>query len=147
MAPNPPPAPTRAPRNAAEPLGSAAIVDQYWVSAEKLHATAGSVNEAIKKKKPLKIENFADHYNPATDIYRANLDKIGLLGELARDVVKAYELLAMARGDTRDAVKNQFNDEGEINPEGTDVENLWLAPAKKAEDLAKRLEAYEPPDD
>ena len=124
-----------------------AFAAELFDSAKKLRATAGSVDKAIEEKKPLKIENFADHYNPTTDIYRANLDKIGLLGELARDVVKAYEHLAMARGDTREAVKNYFNDEGEINPEGTNIELLWLAPAKKAEDLAKRLEAYEPPDD
>ena len=105
------------------------------------------MEKAIKEKVPLKIENLRDHYNPVTDIYQANLDKIGLFGELARDVVKVYEHLAVARGDTREAVKKYFNDEGELNPMGTNVELLWLAPAKKAEDLAKRLEAYEPPDD
>ena len=82
-----------------------AFAAELFDSAKKLRATAGSVGKAIEEKKPLKIENFADHYNPATDIYRANLDKIGLLGELARDVVKVYEHLAVARGDTREQMR------------------------------------------
>ena len=114
-------------------------------SAEKLRATAGSVEKAIKEKAPLKIENLRDHYNPVTDIYQANLDKIGLFGELARDVVEVYEHLAVARGDNKEVVK-LFNDAGLIDPAEIDIEFLWLAPAKKAEDLARRLEAFEPPD-
>jgi hypothetical protein len=124
-----------------------AFAAELLICAKKLRATAGSVEKAIKEKEPLKIENFRDHYNPVTDIYQANLDKIGLFGELARDVVKVYSHLAVARGDNREAVKKYFSDEGELNPMGINVELFWLVPAKKAEDLARRLEAYEPPDD
>ena len=115
-------------------------------SAKKLRATAGSVDEAIKNREYLKIENFRDHYNPVTDIYQANLDKIGLFGELARDVVEVYEHLAVARGDTKEAVK-RFNDDGLLDPTGIDAELHWLAAAKKADSLARRLEAYNPPND
>ena len=122
-----------------------AFAAELFESAKKLRSTAGSVDLAIKNKEPLKIENFRDHYNPVTDIYQANLGKIGLFGELARDVVVVYEDLAIARGDTRVAEKQYFNSAGLLDPTGTNVELLWLAPAKKAEAVAQRLETYDPP--
>ena len=102
-----------------------ALAAELIDSAKKLRATAGSVENAVKKQEYLKLEDFKDHYYPVTDIYRANLDKIGLFGELARDVVEVYEHLSVARGDTQEAAKT----------------------LKNAEDLARRLEAYDPPED
>ena len=102
-----------------------ALAAELIDSAKKLRATAGSVENAVKKPEYLKLEDFKDHYYPVTDIYRANLDKIGLFGELARDVVEVYEHLSVARGDTKGAAKT----------------------LKNAEDLARRLEAYDPPED
>ncbi len=123
-----------------------AFAAELLICAKKLRTTAGSVEKAIEKKEPLKIENLRDHYDPVTQIYEANLDKIGLFGELARDVVEVYEDIAIARGDTKEGVK-YFDDAGLLDPEGIDVELFWRASARKAKNLAQRLEAYKPTDD
>ena len=122
-----------------------ALAAELTTSAGNCALAAARVTRSAKAKEDLTAEHFIMMERPVSAIYEANLDKIGLLAELASEVVRIYETLSKLRL-YADAMQDVLKTGGPIDAAGFDVEGTWNVPSRAAKNLARRLDAYEPPD-
>ena len=122
-----------------------ALSAELTVSAKRLRTTVRFVTEAAKEQESLTVDYWKVLNRPVFDVYEANLDKVGLLGELASEVVSTYSTLEIARR-YDDRLEEVSEDGSLVDATTINVERRWGDDATKAAELARRLEAYEPPD-
>lgn len=122
-----------------------ALAAELTASYENCVSAAARIQDLQKDKKPITDFDIAMTERPVSAIYEANLNKIGLLAELASDVVSTYEELSRVQFNTDQTVKILKPDKT-LSSDIFDVDRHWLTPGKKAQALARRLDVYEPPD-
>ena len=122
-----------------------ALAAELTTSATNCVSAASHITTKARENQLLTESDFLIMKRPVCAIYEANLNKIGLLGDISRDVVKIYEVLSRAKFYT-DEVQERLKTVRTTNSVGIDVDGIWNNPAKLAIALAKRLDAYEPPD-
>ena len=122
-----------------------ALAAELTASAINCEVAAAVVTDKIKGKKSLTTLEFIPLPRPVTSIYEANLDKIGLLGNMTREVVKTYEQFSRTRFYT-DSMQEVLKTSAPLVAAQVNVDGHWSTPATEAHDLSRRLDAYEPPD-
>ena len=133
-------------RNTARALAGA-FAAELRAGATILRGNTKIANKEVKKGEKLTAALLRVIRPAPVELFRAQLPSIALIGELASETITLYEQIQTLHRFDEDLLR-QIELDG-IAREWVDdfPEKRWGNYASKADALAERLEAYEPPDD
>lgn len=133
-------------RKAARDLARA-FAAELRAGSKNFRSMAAVVRNLGKKGKKYDLGVMRTRRAAPVELFRAQLPKIGLLGALASETVEVYESFRMINQFDDDLLRGLEAGQTPMDAATFDVKLRWENDASKAEALADRLEAYEPPND